>query len=163
MGVIKRNQLAGVVKYLRRECKPIVTTNGAFDILHTGHLYSLQEAKKYGTLIVGVNSDKSIQRYKSKYRPIIPEKERVQIVAALEPVDYVFIFGEGNPKRFLQAIKPDFHVKSKEGFKGLEREIVERFGGQIVLLDDIPSIRTSDIIAKCFRSYYDEEFRHNFD
>jgi D-beta-D-heptose 7-phosphate kinase/D-beta-D-heptose 1-phosphate adenosyltransferase len=132
----------------------IVTTNGAFDILHSGHIRSLELAKSYGDiLIVGLNSDASVKRYKSPLRPIIPQKERAQMLAALECVNYVVIFDEDDPRNLLEAIKPTFHVKSKTGFKGIEREVVESSGGKIILVEDIAGISTSEIIAKIIKTY----------
>ena len=127
----------------------IVTTNGAFDILHSGHAQSLEQAKSYGDiLIVGLNSDSSIKRYKSSDRPIIPQKERAIMLSALNAVDYVVIFEETDPRELLKLIKPDFHIKSKKGFKGIEKEAVESNGGKIILIDDVPGISTTDIIKK---------------
>lgn len=137
-------RLRGVFKNTK-----IVTTNGAFDLLHSGHLHSLYRAKKLGDiLIVGLNSDKSIRTYKSKDRPIIPQEERAKMLAALEFVDCVVIFDEPNPIYFLDVVKPNFHVKSRSGYKGLEKDIVEKNGGKIVLIDDVVSLSTSDIIRR---------------
>ena len=127
----------------------IVTTNGAFDMLHIGHINSLVKARSFGDiLIVGLNSDASVRRYKSPLRPIIAQQYRAEMLAALEVVDYVTIFDEDDPRELLKVIKPDFHVKSRTGFKGIEREAVESNGGQIILLEDIPGISTTDIIKK---------------
>jgi len=127
----------------------IVTTNGAFDVIHTGHIYSLEKARSYGDLlIVGLNSDASIKRYKSQNRPVFPQDYRARMIAALYCVDYVVIFDEDDPRELLKIIKPDIHVKSKSGFKGIEREIVEKNGGQIILLNDIEGISTTDIIKR---------------
>lgn len=127
----------------------IVTTNGAFDIIHSGHLCSLNKAKSFGDiLVIGLNSDSSIKQYKSEDRPIIPQENRAEMLAALEVVDYVVIFNETDPREFLKRVKPNFHVKSKEGYKGIEEEVIKENGGEIILLDDMPSFSTSDIIKK---------------
>jgi rfaE bifunctional protein nucleotidyltransferase chain/domain len=147
-------EIGEIVKRARQETPSIkiVTTNGAFDILHAAHIYSIEIAKSYGDmLIVGLNSDSSIKIYKSKDRPIIPQKERAELIASLGLVDYVTIFDETDPREFLKRVKPDFHVKSKSGFKGIEREVVEVNGGQIILLDDIKGMSTSDIIERIKR------------
>lgn len=143
------------VSEIIRDCREknpnikVVTTNGAFDIIHAGHVRTLQKAKSYGDiLIVGLNSDKSIRQYKSPLRPIVPEKERAEMLSALEVVNYVVIFDETNPIELLRIIKPDFHVKSKSGYKGLEKDAVESNGGKIILLEDIPGFSTTNLIQR---------------
>lgn len=154
-----REEMGEIVKTFRKEnpLSKIVTTNGAFDIMHVGHVYSLEKAKSYGDiLIVGLNSDSSIKKYKSPDRPIIPQQYRAEMLASLNIVDYVVIFDETDPRELLKVIKPDFHVKSKSSFKspelefkdGVERETVEALGGKVILIEDIPSISTSQIIKK---------------
>jgi len=146
-----REELSEIVDNYRKCNKgiKIVTTNGAFDLIHSGHVRTLQKAKSYGDiLIVGLNSDKSIKNYKSPLRPIIPQYERAEMLSALEVVDYVVIFDETNPIEFLKAIKPDFHIKSKSGYKGLEKDVVESNGGKIILLDDIPGFSTTNLIQR---------------
>ena len=127
----------------------IVTTNGAFDILHVGHIESLALAKSYGDiLIVGLNSDASVRQYKSINRPIIPEADRAKMLSALYFVDYVVMFNEIDPREFLKVVKPTYHVKSREGYKGIEGDIVREGGGKVVLVDDVPNLSTSDIVKK---------------
>lgn len=144
-----KEEIKEIIKLLRKNNPKIkiVTTNGAFDIIHIGHIKSINESKKYGDiLIIGLNSDKSIKKYKSKDRPIIPENERAEILANLEKVDYVVLFDEPDPRNLLEVIKPNFHVKSESGFKGIEREIVEKNGGNIILIKDVSSHSTTKII-----------------
>ncbi len=144
-----QQDIATTVKQLRDAGKKIVTTCGAFDILHIGHLRSLLEAKKHGDiLVVCLNSDSSIKQYKSPTRPVNPQEARAELLAGLECVDYVVIFDELDPRRVLDLIKPDVHVKSRSGFKGVERETVEKNGGKIVLIDDIPGISTTEILKR---------------
>jgi len=146
-----RKEIQSIVAQLRQKNPKIriATTNGAFDLMHSGHLHSLYTAKSYGDiLIVGLNSDKSIRSYKSSDRPIIPQEERAKMLSALEKIDYVVIFDEDDPRELLRVIKPNFHVKSKAGFKGIERDVVESNGGKIILLEDISSFSTTDIIRK---------------
>jgi len=144
-------EIQEVISSLKKD-KPlikIVTTNGAFDIVHSAHIKSLTQAKSFGdVLIVGLNSDSSIKKYKSELRPIIPQKDRAEMLANLEMVDYVVIFDEEEPSALLRAIKPNYHVKSKSGYKGLEKDAVEYNGGKIILLEDVPGISTSQIINK---------------
>jgi rfaE bifunctional protein nucleotidyltransferase chain/domain len=135
-----------------REDRPdvrIVTTNGAFDILHAGHIESLALAKSYGDLlIVGLNSDASVRKYKSVNRPIIPEADRAKMLSALYFVDYVVMFDETDPREFLKRINPTYHVKSRKGYLGIEGDVVREGGGKVVLVDDIPGLSTSDIVKK---------------
>jgi len=144
------SEIEEVVKKIRKENPniKIVTTNGAFDVLHTGHIKGLKEAKSYGDiLIIGLNSDSSIQTYKSPDRPIIPQEERAEMLASIEIINYVVIFHEVDPREFLKMVKPNFHVKSRGGYKGIEKDVIEKNNGQIVLTDtDIFS--TTEIINK---------------
>ena len=154
-----REEINEIVTSIRKNSpeKKIVTTNGCFDVLHVGHVYSLVKAKSYGNLlIVGLNSDASVRKYKSSdKRPIIPQQQRAEMLAALEVVDYVVIFDETDSQALLSVIKPDFHVKSKSGFIARpgfvdcnERGVVESNGGKIVAIDDIPGISTTEIARR---------------
>lgn len=142
-------EIKEIVEKLREDGKKIVTTNGAFDLIHAGHVKSLDTAKSLGDcLIIGLNSDDSIKRYKSPQRPIIPQEFRAKMLAALEIVDYVIIFDEDDPRDLLKVIKPDIHVKSKAGYKGIEKEVVESNGGAIYLIDDVPGLSTTHILNR---------------
>lgn len=134
----------------------IVTTNGVFDILHYGHLRTLQEAKKYGHLIVCINSDSSVKRLKGEFRPINNQIDRKLLLEALRCVDEVRIFYEDDPREILKQIKPDVHVKSREGYKGIEKEVVESNGGRIVLVNHIDGYSTTDILKKAYKIGYFE-------
>ena len=151
-----REELKEVITDLKTQNKKIVTTNGAFDLFHTGHLKTLNFAKKQGdVLIVGLNSDSSIKKYKSKKRPIIPEKERAKLVAATEPVNYVTIFEEETPVILLQMIKPNVHVKGLEYKEKIpEKDVVEVNGGKIVFIErDKTDTSTTRIIEKIVELY----------
>lgn len=133
-----KEEIAEVVLELRGQNPGIniVTTNGAFDLLHINHIYSLRKARSFGDkLIVGLNSDISIRQYKSLDRPIINQNERAEMLASLDCVDYVVMFDETDPREFLKVVKPDFHVKSKEGYKGIEHDVIVQNGGKIVLIE----------------------------
>jgi rfaE bifunctional protein nucleotidyltransferase chain/domain len=107
-----QKECAEIAAEAKREGKVVVTTNGSFDILHYAHANLLQKAKKEGDiLIVLLNSDDSIKRYKGDLRPIISQKERALMLAALQSVDYVVIFEEDDPLALLKKIKPHIHVK----------------------------------------------------
>lgn len=147
--VLNLEQLKENVEFRRRLGVNIVTTNGAFDILHAGHIMALRAAKEYGYLIVGLNSDASIRKYKGSDRPINNEEDRAIVLGALSCVDAIYIFDESTPNSFLEVVKPTYHVKSKSGYKGLEKEVVERYGGKIILIDDKVGYSSTSIIEKC--------------
>jgi len=130
--------------------KTVVTLNGSFDLMHAGHLYIIYEAKKQGDiLIVGLNTDSSIQRYKSPDRPIVPLKYRLELMSALEFVDYVTWFDETDPRELLQIIRPQVHVNGAEyGQNCIEADTVKAIGARLHLVDRIPGLATSDIIKK---------------
>ena len=131
-----RKEIEEISRKLKKEGKVIVTCNGTFDLLHPGHVKFLKDAKEQGDiLIVGLNSDSSIKKYKSKNRPIIPEGSRADVVSALECVDYVTIFEEKDPRELLSVIKPDVHVNGEEyGMDCIEAEVVRKNGGRLHLV-----------------------------
>lgn len=149
---IKRlTELIKIVKKLKSQNKKIATTNGVFDILHYGHVKYLEEAKKLGDiLIVGVNSDKSVKENKGDKRPINDEKSRMWVLAALESVDYVFLFNEKDPRSWLSKIKPDIHVKAGDYKLDqiIEKGIVEKNGGKIVIAKAEKQYSTTKVINK---------------
>ena len=149
--IISRKDLPDLIKNIRKQGKTIVTTNGAFDILHVGHLKSLKFAKKYGdVLIVGLNSDSSIKEYKNENRPIIPENQRAEMLSSINYVDYVTLFEEKTPCELLEIIKPDIHVKGSEYEENIpEKEIVERNGGKVMFIKrGSEDVSTTQIINK---------------
>jgi rfaE bifunctional protein nucleotidyltransferase chain/domain len=133
-----------------RKNRTIATLNGSFDLLHAGHLHILYEASKQADyLIVALNSDASIKQYKSPDRPLIPLKERLQMVAALEFVDFVTWFEETDPCVLLKKIKPDVHVNGAEyGAECIEAKTVTKYEGRIHIVELIPGLSTSQIIEK---------------
>lgn len=143
-------QLLPKVHDLKSKDKMIVTNNGTYDILHLGHVLGLLEAKKQGdVLIVGVNSDRSVRAYKGESRPIITEDQRIRMLAALACVDYVFLFDDPTPNRWLAEMKPHVHTNGAEyGENCIERSVVEENGGKIYLLPMIAGCKTSDLIQK---------------
>lgn len=153
------DEILKLLTKLKEQKKIIVTTNGAFDIIHVGHVRNLEFCKSQGDiLIVGLNSDSSIKKYKSEKRPIISEKERAEVLSGLSSIDYIFIFDEELPINFLEKIKPDVHVKGSEYKKKLpETDVVEKNNGKIVFRQ-IPFNEpcTSDIIKKIIVKYGDE-------
>ena len=149
------DEIAVIRNRAKKAGKTVVTTNGSYDIIHSGHVRSLEESKLQGDiLIVGINSDKSVRQYKSKDRPIISEKDRAIMVAGLGCVDYVFLFDETTPMAFLEKIKPDIHANGADyGVNCIERPTVEKYGGKLYILKKYSDISTSKIINKIIAVY----------
>jgi D-glycero-beta-D-manno-heptose 1-phosphate adenylyltransferase len=135
---------------LRAAGKTLVTTNGCFDILHTGHVRYLTEAARKGDLlVVGVNADVVVRRLKGNERPFRSEADRVLTVAALAMVDAAFIFRQDDPREFIEVLKPDLHVKGGDYTKDIiEREAVERNGGKVVIVSYVDGFSTTSIVKK---------------
>jgi rfaE bifunctional protein nucleotidyltransferase chain/domain len=125
-----------------------VTINGSFDLLHSGHLHILSQARRQGdVLIVGLNSDVSVRSYKGPGRPVVPERQRAEMLLALRMVDYVHVFDESDPIAFIEAVRPDVHVNGSEyGFACIESEAVRRGGGALHIVDRLPGLSTSSIL-----------------
>jgi D-beta-D-heptose 7-phosphate kinase/D-beta-D-heptose 1-phosphate adenosyltransferase len=142
--------LEGKVRELRASSQTIATLNGSFDLLHAGHLEIIYQASKQADiLIVALNTDASIQKYKSPSRPIISLEYRMQMMAALEFVDYVTWFSETDPREILKKISPDVHVNGAEyGKDCIEAEVVRQSGGRVHIVDLVPGLSTSSIIKK---------------
>ncbi|MEK6947273.1 MAG: D-glycero-beta-D-manno-heptose 1-phosphate adenylyltransferase [Nanoarchaeota archaeon] len=150
------NELIPIVKNLRKQNKKIVTTNGVFDILHYGHVKYLEEAKKLGdVLIVGVNTDKSVKQNKGDKRPINDEKSRASVLAALESVDYIFLFDEKEPSSWLDKIKPNIHVKAGDYKLNqiIEKGVVEKNGGKVIIVKVEKGYSTTNFINKILDIY----------
>lgn len=140
---------------IRRQCADngelVIFTNGCFDILHYGHLDYLKRAKKLGDLlIVAVNTDASIKKFKTANRPINKEKERSALVDGLKPVDYVVLFNEETPERIIRKIKPDILVKGAdyEMDEIAGADFVKSYRGKVKRLKLVSGISTSVIINK---------------
>jgi D-glycero-beta-D-manno-heptose 1-phosphate adenylyltransferase len=133
----------------RKAGKTVATINGSFDLFHAGHLYILFEASKVADiLVVALNTDASVKRYKSSSRPIIPLKERMETIAALAFVDYVTFFDEDDPREIISLLRPDVHVNGAEyGENCIEAKTVLQCGGKLHLVDRIPGLATSSIIS----------------
>lgn len=142
--------LSSHVSALRAKGLSIATLNGSFDLLHAGHLHILFEASKQAdVLIVALNSDASIQQYKSPDRPIISLKYRLELLSAISFVDFVTWFDETDPRELLKKIGPDVHVNGAEyGQFCIEADVVKEHGGKLYLVDRIPGLATSEIIDK---------------
>jgi D-beta-D-heptose 7-phosphate kinase/D-beta-D-heptose 1-phosphate adenosyltransferase len=143
-----------LVARLRSEGRPIVFTNGVFDLLHVGHLRYLQRARSLGAaLIVGLNSDRSVRLIKGPDRPITPEGERAEILEALTCVDGVVIFDEETPRALIAALQPDVLVKGADWAEDaiVGREIVEARGGRVVRVAIEPGHSTTNIVDRIRR------------
>lgn len=148
--IIPPEQLSSKMAELRKSGKKIATLNGSFDLMHAGHLHIIFEASQAGdVLIVALNTDRSIQEYKSPLRPIIPLEYRLQMMAALGFVDYVTWFDETDPRNILSVIKPDVHVNGAEyGADCIEASTVKSHGGRVHIVPLVPGLSTSQIIKK---------------
>ena len=144
-------ELAAFIKRLRAAGKTIVFTNGVFDLLHPGHLRYLQHARTLGdTLIVGVNSDRSVRANKGPGRPVTVEAERVELLEALACVDAVVVFDEDTPHDIISTVQPDVLVKGADWAEDaiVGRDIVEARGGRVVRVPIEAGYSTTAILAK---------------
>ena len=144
--------LAKKISECRKSGKKIVFTNGCFDLIHAGHIYTFQKAKNFGEiLIVAINTDASIKRIKGDKRPIVKEQYRAKLLAALECVDFVTFFSEDTPLEILKTLKPDILLK------GADYKISEIVGRQyvkkVVRINMVKGISTSLIISKILKAY----------
>lgn len=149
--VKKLKEVMAAVKKAKSRNLKIVTTNGCFDLIHVGHVRNLEFAKSQGDiLVVGVNSDKSVKSFKGKNRPIVPERERAEVIAALKPVDYVFIFKEKTPVAWLEKIRPDVHIKGgdRKPEEIAELKILKKMGAKFVALPLVKNKSTTRLIEK---------------
>ena len=149
--VLPREKLPGVLGEHRRRGETIVFTNGCFDLLHPGHVRLMEFAKNQGdVLVVALNSDDSVSGLKGPGRPLLHEAARSQLVAAIEAVDYVTLFGEPTPLETIKLVRPDVLVKGEDwGDKGVVgQEFVESYGGRVVLAPLVPGFSTTDIIER---------------
>jgi rfaE bifunctional protein nucleotidyltransferase chain/domain len=129
----------------------VVWTNGCFDLLHVGHLRSLEAAKKLGDkLVVGINGDASARALKGEGRPLMPAEERAQLVASLAPVDRVVVFEEATPEAALERLRPDVHAKGEDYADRPmpERAVVEAYGGVVELLPLVTGRSTTDLVRR---------------
>jgi D-beta-D-heptose 7-phosphate kinase/D-beta-D-heptose 1-phosphate adenosyltransferase len=154
--VKEKEDLCETLEGLKAKGKRVIFTNGCFDLFHIGHLRYLEKAKALGDiLIVGVNSDASVQRLKGPKRPVLPLEERMELLSGLECVDYVVSFDEPTPLKLITVLKPNILVKggdwSKETIVG--KEVVERLGGEVVALPFIEGNSTSHLIEAILERY----------
>jgi D-beta-D-heptose 7-phosphate kinase/D-beta-D-heptose 1-phosphate adenosyltransferase len=149
--VLDRNTLKEKVDSLRKGGERVVFANGCFDLIHIGHIRLLQQAREQGDcLVVAVNSDSSVRQIKESGRPVVPEGQRAEVVAALDCVDWVTIFAEPDPLVLIRLLKPDVLVKgtdwSEEEIVGAP-DVIEA-GGQVLRIQLEPGISTSALIKR---------------
>lgn len=147
--ILSRAQLRHQVEQWRRAGERITLANGNFDLLHVGHVRYLAGAKALGgKLVVAINSDESVRALKSEGRPIMPQDERAEIVAALADVDAVVIFPELDVRAIIREIRPDIQAKGTDYTADSvpERDAVAEYGGRVAIVGDTKDHSTSEII-----------------
>ena len=143
--------LTSIAAAARAKGQIVVFTNGCFDLLHRGHVHTLRQAKAAGDLlIVAINSDRSVKSIKAPQRPILPETDRLELIAAMEMVDYVILFDEPDPYKLIAAIKPQVLAKGGDwsNEKIIGADIVEASGGRVAVIPYLKGFSTSEIIER---------------
>ena len=146
-----RSELIDIIAKVQGEGKKVVLTNGCFDLLHVGHIYTFEEARKYGDmLIVALNSDESVGKLKGDERPFVPQQQRAEMIAALRIVDYVVIFDELDPLSIVTDLKPNVLVKGEDWAEGtiIGQDVVEAGGGKVVRVPLVEGFSTTSLIKK---------------
>ena len=152
--VVDWQTLAALQLRWKQQKRVVVWTNGCFDLLHVGHIRNLLAARQLGDLlVVGLNSDESVRQLKGPTRPIMPEQERAEMLAALACVDYVVIFNENTPEAALARLKPDIHCKGADysppnGKPIPEASVVESYGGRIAFIPLVLGSSTTDLFRR---------------
>ncbi len=157
--IVERSELAQLVCQRQEGGKRAVFTNGCFDLLHLGHVRYLQDARALGDfLVLALNSDSGVRRLKGEGRPLVPEQERAEILAALSCIDYITIFEEPTAGPLVELLKPRIYVKGGDyaGAQGGEPDLdrlpegwsVQAYGGEIRLIPYLPHHSTTELIAK---------------
>jgi len=152
--ILDREALLERVTAVRQTGSVIILANGCFDILHVGHVRYLRGARSLGDLlVVGINSDRQVAALKGQGRPILPERERAEIVASLEAVDMVTIFDEPTVEPLLLALRPDIHAKGTDYTPESvpERDVVRSYGGRVAIVGDPKNHSTSILITRLAR------------
>ncbi len=144
------SEMFSILKPFREQGKKLVTTNGCFDLIHSGHVRYLSESAALGDmLVVGVNADETVRKLKGSGRPVQKENDRLLVVGSLKMVFGAFIFKEDDPRAFLEILKPDIHVKGGDYTHDiLERETVERNGGRVEIVSYLNGYSTSSIVTR---------------
>ena len=149
--VLPLKKLLPILRKLKKQGKRIAFTNGCFDLLHIGHLTTLEQIKKRADiLVVAVNSDASVRGLKGPRRPLVPAGERARLVAALKPVDFVTIFSEPTPLKVIRAVRPDLLAKGGDwkADRIVGAEIVKSYGGRVAVIPTVKGHSTTDLLYK---------------
>jgi rfaE bifunctional protein nucleotidyltransferase chain/domain len=149
--VLTRAAAARAVRAAQRRGERVVLTSGCFDLLHVGHARSLAEARRMGDrLVVGVNADATVRKLKGQRRPVVPARQRAELLAALACVDWVVIFPEPTPRALLAALRPDVYAKGGDWPLAVLRakDAPPGFRGAIRRLHQVPGVRTSKLVEK---------------
>lgn len=149
--IVKLPTLKKKIGVLRKKNHKIAFTNGCFDILHRGHISYLEQAKKSAdVLVVGLNSDRSVRKIKGSKRPIVDERSRAAVLAALSCVDHVVLFDEETPLKLIQAVKPDVLIKGADwkGKGAVGSECVRRYGGKVKFIKFVKGCSSTKIINR---------------
>jgi rfaE bifunctional protein nucleotidyltransferase chain/domain len=149
--VLDRMRLTARVAIDRQNGRKIVLANGCFDLFHVGHIRYLAGAKAFADcLIVGVNSDEQVRKLKGANRPLMPERERAELISALRFVDYVTIFPEPTVEELIRAVRPNFHAKGTDYTVETvpERQIVREYGGQVIIVGDPKDHSSTELIRE---------------
>jgi rfaE bifunctional protein nucleotidyltransferase chain/domain len=149
--ILDRNRLIARVAIARKNGARVVLANGCFDILHVGHVRYLEGARALGDLlVVGINSDEQVRLLKGEGRPLIPERERAEIIASLRAVDIVTIFPEPNVEALIRALRPDIHAKGTDYTAETvpERDVVISCGGRVAIVGDPKDHSTTEMVRK---------------
>jgi len=150
-------RLSQTVRALQGQGKKVVFTNGCFDLLHVGHVRYLTAARALGDcLVVGVNSDTSVREIKGNSRPIVTQKERIEVLSALGVVDYLVLFKEQTPEKVIAALRPDILVKGADWpiEKIVGRNLVEGHGGRVIRVKVVPGASTTGLIERILKRYH---------
>jgi rfaE bifunctional protein nucleotidyltransferase chain/domain len=149
--IVSQDELILLINREKRNGRRVVFTNGCFDLLHPGHVRCLAEARALGDLlIVAVNSDRSVRGNKGPERPLVPQNDRAEVLAALSSVDYVAIFDEPTPRKLIALVLPDILVKGADWgpTEVVGREEVEAAGGRVVSIPLAPGYSTTSLLQK---------------
>lgn len=154
--IINPQDLSCLLDDFKQLGKTVVFTNGCFDLIHVGHVRFLKKAKELGDLlVVGLNSDSSVQQIKGSTRPIVPQEDRAEVLSAIRYVDYVVIFDEPDPYKIIELLKPQVLVKGGDWpiDKIVGRDIVESFGGVVKTIAYVDGASTSNIVEEILKRY----------
>ena len=149
--ILERNRLIARVAIARKGGARVVFANGCFDLLHVGHVRYLEAARSLGDLlVVGINGDDAVRRLKGEGRPLILERERAELVAAIRAVDYVTIFHEPTVTELLFVLRPDIHAKGTDYTEETvpERDVVRSYGGRVAIVGDPKDHSSTEMLRK---------------